>query len=261
MNLFANKKLILISLVVGVLLSSIAFAATGKVSGGKHDFSVTGSSFVYKDSASALGGQVCVFCHTPHNAGQTKLLWNKASGGNTSFRLYTSSGTLSSAANQSALTASSPSLFCLSCHDGKTALNVLHTGGKGNTVATAIGLAGTGTYDPNAKLAFGTTAIVMEVPTWMFGTYLPAPGLGESTGDDLTNDHPIGFSYTDSQTAKTAASLHASPDSRIRFFGTKKNVECSTCHDPHVDNTDGTQNPFLVMPNANSALCLACHNK
>lgn len=243
---------------VGVMISSLAIAATSKVAGGMHDFSAGGISPQFHDSGNVLN-QVCVYCHTPHNAGKTRLLWNKATNGNVNFRLYTSSGTLSSftRGNASALTSDSPSLICLGCHDGKTAMNVLHSGGKGITAAAA----GLIDYPVGSDLAFGNAALIMQNP-YIFGDPQPGPALGGTVGDDLTNDHPIGFSYTGAQAEKTAASLHAAVDSRIKFFGTAKKVECSTCHDPHVDNVaNPTQSPFLVMPNTGSALCLACHNK
>lgn len=261
MTIVTKKSVGLALIAVGVMISSLAIAATSKVAGGMHDFSASGASPQYHDSGNELN-QVCVYCHTPHNAGKTRLLWNKATNGNVNFRLYTSSGTLSSVTrNSSALTSDSPSLVCLGCHDGKTAMNVLHSSGKGITAAAA-GLTG---YPVGSDLAFGNTALVIQNP-YVFGDPQPGPALGGGAGDDLTNDHPIGFSYTGAQTEKTGASLRpigdALLDARIKFFGAAKKVECSTCHDPHVDNAaNPTQSPFLVMPNTGSALCLACHNK
>lgn len=254
-NTFKIISVVLVAVAIGVMLSSLAVGAD-KVSGGKHDFSFAGTAANSASIDGTLGNQVCIYCHTPHNAGQTRLLWNKAGNANTTFRLYTSSSTLSPTTNQSALTANSPSLFCLSCHDGKTAMNVLHSGGQGSLASAATpALVG---YPTDAKLAYGNTPQIM--PGYMFGDP-SGPAIG--TDNDLTNDHPIGFSYTAAQGEKTAASLNAigSVDSRIKFFGTSKIVECSTCHNPHADSADATLTPFLVMPNANSALCLSCHNK
>jgi hypothetical protein len=48
----------------------------------------------------------------------------------------------------------------------------------------------------------------------------------------------------------------------VRFFGATNFVECSTCHDPHVDYfTAPDYTPFLITPNTGSNLCLACHIK
>ena len=42
----------------------------------------------------------------------------------------------------------------------------------------------------------------------------------------------------------------------IRLFGgTEYRVECSSCHDPHVDyTTDTDYDPFLIMPNHGTCL-------
>lgn len=234
-------------------MSTFAVGAD-KVSGGLHDFSYNGTATNSASINGTLGNQVCIYCHTPHNAGQKRLLWNKAGNGNTTFKLYTASGTLSSVVkNNSALTSDSPSLICLSCHDGKTAMNVLHTGGQGS-LASAVGLTG---YPADARLAHGSTVELM--PGYMFGDPDTGPAVGYN--DDLTNDHPIGFSYTDAQAEKKAINLHATIDSRLKLFGSTKKVECSTCHNPHADSSDASLKPFLAMPNTNSALCLSCHNK
>jgi len=37
------------------------------------------------------------------------------------------------------------------------------------------------------------------------------------------------------------------------------NVQCNSCHNPHVQAIDPVAQNFLVMNNANSAMCLACH--
>lgn len=249
-----NKiTVVLGAIAIGVLLSSFA-AGADKVSGGKHDFSFNGTAANSASTNGMLGNQTCIYCHTPHNAGQTRLLWNKAGNGNTTFKLYTSSPTLSTIAKASALGLDSPSLICLSCHDGKTAMNVLHSGGQGDLASTVPGLSG---YPADSRLAYGSVPQVL--PEFVFGTD-PGPGIG-GPATELMNDHPIGFSYPDAQNEKTATNLHATIDARIKLFGPSKNVECSTCHNPHADSGDSTLVPFLVMSNANSALCLACHNK
>lgn len=261
-------------LTAATLVATIAQAGSGKVTGGKHDFSpgAPGASQWGNPPAGTLGGQVCIYCHTPHSAGQTRLLWNKASNGNVNFRLYTSSPTLSSVTRTaSSLDSNSPSLLCLSCHDGKTAMNVLHAGAQGSLATAAT--PPLSDYPVGSRLVYGTTPKYMQSNGYDIITGEPLPGgpmLGGSSGDDLTNDHPIGFSYTAAQSEKTASSLHSITDvgtksgNTIRFFGSTKKVECSSCHDPHIENNqfvNPKQVPFLVMDNDGSKLCLACHNK
>lgn len=81
------------------------------------------------------GNQVCLPCHTPHNAllsGEQNVLWNHAETAQT-FAMY------SSAAGQP----EGPSKMCLSCHDGVTALD--NYGGNGGTGIVMTGRAALGT--------------------------------------------------------------------------------------------------------------------
>lgn len=80
------------------------------------------------------GNQVCLPCHTPHNAllsGEDNVLWNHAETGE-SFDMYSSS------AGQP----QGPSKMCLSCHDGVTAID--NYGGNGGTGIQISGSAALG---------------------------------------------------------------------------------------------------------------------
>lgn len=276
MTIVSKKTVGLVLITAGVFVTSLAMAA-GNVANTKHNFSIGGGTGVYQSTTIS---EVCIFCHTPHNAGQARLLWNKASNAAPNFRMYTSSGTLTTVTRtQSAFDANSPSLLCLSCHDGKTAMNVLHTSGTGITAAAA-GLSG---YPAGSRLESGAVPLTMPGPAYDFftGTFAPSMNLGRAAdgsndlqGDNLTDDHPIGFSYSDVLAERPAASgglrtmvnvnSAANANGSIRFFGTKNKVECSTCHDPHVDySASGNPllKPFLVMDNSGSKMCLSCHDK
>jgi predicted CXXCH cytochrome family protein len=81
------------------------------------------------------GNQVCLPCHTPHNAllaGEDNVLWNHAETAET-FIMYSSS------AGQP----EGPSKMCLSCHDGVTAID--NYGGNGGTGIVITGSAALGT--------------------------------------------------------------------------------------------------------------------
>lgn len=83
---------------------------------------------------SVPGNQVCLPCHTPHNAllsGEENVLWNHAESGET-FVMYSSS------AGQP----EGPSKLCLSCHDGVTAID--NYGGSGGTGIVITGSAALG---------------------------------------------------------------------------------------------------------------------
>lgn len=274
MKILTQKTVTLATLSAGVLISSFAVAAVSNVANTKHNFSV-GHGYQY---ASTQVSEVCVFCHTPHNAGSTRLLWNKANNSVPNFRLYTSSGTLTTTVKKtSSLSANSPSLLCLGCHDGKTAMNVMHNSPVSGPSAAGAGYPAGSQWVATA--AGASTPVVMNaLGTYDFfsGTYGPSMsiGMGAASGDttsgtNLTDDHPIGFSYSavlsESSTGlNSIATVNTKSGSSVRFFGTSQKVECSTCHDPHVDySVSGNPllKPFLVMSNAQSALCLACHNK
>jgi predicted CXXCH cytochrome family protein len=81
----------------------------------KHDLSSQGPGPVR-----ALGeNQVCIFCHTPHNASPAAPLWNRANP-QSHYRIYSSSTT-----NARVDQPGGPSKLCLSCHDGSVALGMV----------------------------------------------------------------------------------------------------------------------------------------
>lgn len=192
--------------------------AYGQVASTPHNLSTT---------LSEPNGQVCVFCHTPHNADPSVPLWNHTLS-TASYTAYDSptmdavdnGGWSGSDGNVSAL--------CMSCHDGTIAVGSLVNPGPlgppGDTTST-IDL-----INANANL-----------------------------GTDLTNDHPVAFTYDATlQTADGELNDPAGLTGAVRLFGAGADqVECASCHDPH----DNTNVPFLVTSNSGSALCTTCHVK
>ena len=93
-----------------VIICGLAAAAIGQISGSVHDFSGAGWS----------GGEICVPCHTPHDADNSiafSPLWNHETTTQT-FTLYTSPSL-----DHNPEQPRGPSLLCLSCHDGVTAVD------------------------------------------------------------------------------------------------------------------------------------------
>lgn len=188
------------------------------IQGSKHDFS--------KQTWNTTG-EICVVCHTPHNAGDNIIpLWSHTTTKST-FTVY-SSATLNAKVGQP----SGVSLACLSCHDGTVALDAY--GGQPGTSANIKDYA-----DPTTK-------------------YNP------NLGTDLSNDHPISFTY-DSALATTSGDLQdpSTASSGVgntiqKDFLRNNKVECISCHDVH--NGANSQH-LLVKGNAGSALCLTCHKK
>lgn len=206
--------------------------------------------------------EICVFCHTPHNSvpGET-FLWNRLTDGNSpsTFKLYTASPTLTAAAKGAQI--SKVSKMCMTCHDGVTALNSLANGSyamEGGSNWQQMGYF----WRPDS---FG-------------GKWGPNIGQGDpgssGSGGDLTNDHPISFKYVDAQSADNTLRPVASVTAVLPLWN--GNVECVTCHDPHVNygypsgsgndsgnpyGGDRTLTPFLRRSNASSGLCFVCHDK
>lgn len=156
----------------------------------KHDLSARGPGPIRAVQES----EVCIFCHTPHNAAPQTPLWNREDP-RRHYRIYQSS-TTDARIDQP----SGPSKMCLSCHDGSIAL--------GNVLSR-----------PQSQ------PIVMTART------IP-PGTADLT-TDLSDDHPIGFRY-DRALSNVDHQLRppevVTPDLPL---GVHDELHCSTCHDPH----------------------------
>lgn len=228
----------------------------------KHNLSVSGPGTVKATSET----QICVFCHTPHAAEAVpgSPLWNRNLSGAT-YSPYTSSSIEASAAELAASPGGSSKL-CLSCHDGTLAIssvNVLSGQSPASIDLTGAGAGGT-----------------------MPGGAGTSTGFTRNLGVNLTNDHPISFTY-DSTLAANDGELRV-PDGTT--VGTRQagvspkpllplengQVQCTSCHDPHIRETDAAKGnaKFLRLnrlqvsaPGGGSfnatadIVCLACHDK
>lgn len=205
--------------------------------------------------------EVCIFCHTPHGGTLNTPLWNRAlpnqSVGN-EFTHYTSASLSSylTGAGMATRQVNAESLLCMSCHDGTVAMNsIINASNRTGAVPDGGTIGKLQTYYDWGIEGIG--AVIGDAPN--------AAGFGQGRSRDLRDDHPISFSY-DSAKASTNGSklnpLQTAKDVGVRFFGVNNNVECSSCHDPHVNgNANTAYLPFLITPNTASALCLACHIK
>ncbi|MGD0010418.1 MAG: cytochrome c3 family protein [Terriglobia bacterium] len=198
---------------------------------GMHDLSLAGTSPI----KGTLSGS-CSYCHAPHSglngtAGVAQTpLWDQKLSSVQAYTVYTST-TLVDKPNPS-LPLGTDSTLCLSCHDG--------------TVAGS----------PGALVPYGNVPMSGQMyPTDVFGT-------------NLSTMHPINFilplkSPNNGGYDVLVQSLTANPPSTADQTGKVRlingNVECTSCHNPHVQNIDPNSN-FLVINNSSSALCLACHS-
>ncbi|MFQ5876450.1 MAG: cytochrome c3 family protein [Acidobacteriota bacterium] len=190
-------------------------AGRAEVTASKHDLSVSGTGSIVAVSET----QVCIFCHTPHNANPAVPLWNHQLSSVGSYSTY-SSTTLTLPTPLQQPTGSSK--LCLSCHDGTVAL--------GQTVNDGL-------------IALQNTGA---------GGRMPAGA--SNLGTDLADDHPISFqpNPANSETLDPPSGDPVSLDSAGE-------VQCTSCHDPHTEDNDAVTRRFLVKSNQASAICLTCH--
>ncbi|MHB1291043.1 MAG: cytochrome c3 family protein [Sulfuricella sp.] len=227
-----------------------------------HNLSVTGTGTLKAASET----QVCVFCHTPHSADITvpSPLWNRKLSSAT-YTPYTSSSIEASAAEMAAAPGGSSKL-CLSCHDGTMAIDTVNVLNGASNPTIAMTLGGVATSPAYMPPGSGATT-----------------GYTRNLGINLSNDHPISFTYN-STLATNDGELRA-PDGTVvgnRVAGVSpkpkmplenNQLQCATCHDPHLKDTVDANAKFLRMNRLQTAqpgasfnqstdiVCLACHDK
>ncbi len=251
-----------------ILVAGIAHAARiSDIQNTKHNFSATvqPSPDVNRVAHATTESQICAFCHTPHGATKEPRapIWNR---------------TLSSATyipfNSGSLDATDlgqpggKSKLCLSCHDGTLALGAVN-------VLNRVEL-----KKNNQTIPFTGTMPDGTIPEGLGAT----TGFTRRLGVDLTNDHPISFTFDSAQAARDGELRDPSAVSHIaeRVPGVKplipiedNKVECISCHDPHIRSDVPGENIKFLRVNRfqkqppsqgtfnadNDIICLACHDK
>jgi len=206
------KKLhLFLTLATTALLIQTSYA---QIAGSAHDFS--GQSW-------NTTTEICIVCHTPHNAltGVADApLWNHELSAVASYTLY-ASGTMNSIPGQP----DGSSKLCLSCHDGTVALENF----GGVTTGTQL----------------------------MTGGSLIGTDLGNDHPISITYDAALAAADGGLHDPTTTSSgLGGTIDGDMLISG---KMQCSSCHDVH--NSAGTVDGLLLKSNAASALCLTCHDK
>jgi len=216
------KKLFILFSVLALLAGFSGVSIAG-IQGSVHDFS--GFSFA--------GGQICLPCHTPHNAeSDAAPLWNHELSVAT-YNLY-SSPSMQATVNQP----TGASKLCLSCHDGTVAVDSF--GGDSGTIFIDA-------FSADANL---TTDLSNDHPiSFVYDTALATadPGL-----------------FDPSTTIVTIGSGAFSKTGTITDVMLENNVlQCQGCHSVHNDFVAGTaiSDALLKISIGGSNLCLACHNK
>ncbi|MGB8007447.1 MAG: cytochrome c3 family protein [Terriglobales bacterium] len=162
----------------------------------------------------------CQYCHAPHSGSSKGPLWAQTFSTQT-YNLYHSSTDPTQTLQQPPIGA--PSSLCLSCHDG--------------------------TIAPGQTIPYGKIA--------MQGNMSASDILGTS----LQNSHPFSFNKIKDQadlvSSLVAKGVTQDPLQKVTLIN--GNVECESCHNPHIQNGDAVSLNFLVRNSVGGAMCLACH--
>jgi doubled CXXCH motif protein len=249
------KRILLGAIMLG-LAPAVAWAAPGDgLLGTGHDFSLKS---VTGGNGETFTTGLCTFCHTPHKALSTLLLWNHTLSTNTfSWDVpKTTAGTTFPTFKGD--TYKGPTAKCLSCHDGSVAIGDVAWFGEGKP-ASPLDTTKHGSGDP-FNVGFGG-AMAGNHPVAMPYPYLNAKNTynGVTTGD--------GASLTEWQATPLANIRVFSDDGAGNITGgvavaAKTGIECSSCHDPH--NKAAVDDLFLrgtIGGNDTNYLCLKCHIK
>ncbi len=213
------------------------------------------------------GVGMCTYCHTPHSAQTTLLLWNQTLSSNTfSWDVpTTTAGT--SFATFSGLTYKGSSTKCLSCHDGSVAIGDFQLfEGTGEVV---------GTPNPTITVGKGMGASIYRI----------------GASGNMAGNHPTAMPYPYQQQQNTyngvttgAAYIvdewQMTPVSPVRLYNDdgsgditggpvtmKSGIECTSCHDVHNDKNvaDPSGKNYFVLGtlsgNDTGYICLKCHIK
>ena len=163
----------------------------------------------------------CMYCHAPHSGiGGRTPLWNQT----LSTQVYTPYTSTTEQNKEVQPAPGADSSLCLSCHDG--------------TVAP------------------GTTAVYGKVTT--MGTMYTQDILGSN----LQPSHPFSLALPLKDSADLVASLAqgktADPQGAVKLIN--GNIECTSCHNAHVQGKDLLSQNFLVRDSSKGEMCLACHD-
>lgn len=162
-------------------------------------------------------------------------------------------------------------VFCHTPHNSDTTVANAPLWNHEVTVATYTVYAGLGSLDASVGQPAGVSKLCLSCHdgTVAIDSFGGSTGATNITGvallgTDLTNDHPVSFTYDASLATTdgglqdptvTNSGLGGTIDADM-LFGTQ--LECASCHDVH--NTANIPK-LLVKLNGGSALCLTCHNK
>ncbi|MBT1071430.1 hypothetical protein [Pelotalea chapellei] len=221
------------------------------------------------------GQQICIFCHTPHNANVAEQapLWNRKFS-SVVFQRYTGSATfniknLAAAGYGAGAQPNGSSKLCLSCHDGVASMGDVLRGGPIDMSKNVID--GIASFNPSTnKMRYGHHPVSFVYATGY--AYNSSPE--SQTGSRITG-LPVDYVFPQKIDGNIVVKLKDTTRDGRGW------MQCTTCHDPHQNQAnesdcyggvcDGTNTrkkvPFWVYHKAGNtsvqdhdAVCTACHN-
>jgi len=237
------RFILVLGFLFGVGLSVHAYTPGPSMAqpGNKHNLSSHNTAVTFRalDNGDPRSTQICIFCHTPHNARSRDVLWNRSEPTRV-FGHYSSSTLVIDNPDVRSLSQygepNGASRLCLSCHDGETALGAIY----------------------NQTSVYGRIGQI-QFPS----------GYSKVAMMNLSSHHPVSFVYDSSVLLKiqekkpTDDYTLPSPTSKARLDHLNR-MQCTTCHDPHQDWSDKSDGifpdpGFWVAPTYQE-VCLTCHN-
>ena len=244
--------------VAGALLLAASAAGQDRVDSptNKHNLSTSGPGPVKSTTLT----EICVFCHTPHNANPAVPLWNQTLSSGVVYQPY-SSTTL--AANVGMPTGSSK--LCLSCHDGTVAIGSTINAGRipmqgvnGQGGLTGAAVLGTNLGDDHPISFVPVTGARIVTPPSGSPVQLDVDGLLQCRSchdphrmdiDPTTKKflvvnnsgsalcltcHTQPYWTTNPSTHKTSTKSYAAPQGAHTGYGTVASNGCEACHKSHT---------------------------
>jgi len=183
-----------------------------------HNLSVSGRGAIRSTTES----EICIFCHSSHNASPEGPLWNHVSTTPARFKTYARS-TLGAGPEQP----NGATKLCLSCHDGTIAVGAIR-GLAAPVPMTNVGGGG-------------------EIPVGRKG----------HIGLDLSGTHPVSIKF-EQKVALGRPNLRWPPYDPMNEVGLDADgyVQCTSCHDPHGSRSDRYA---FWRKETFSEVCGACH--
>jgi predicted CXXCH cytochrome family protein len=250
------KQLYVLFSLVMLLAANQALAQQGKsIEYSKHNLSASGPGSIRASAEQ----EVCIFCHTPHNASPIQPMWNR----NNPVSAYVVYSSQSLDATPGQPTGSSK--LCLSCHDGSIAVGSvlsrdqeISMAGGIHTLPAGRSNLGTDLSDDHPVSFRYDTALASKDLKLKDPAQLPLQVKLDKAGElqctschDAHDDSNGAFLVMDNSTSQLCASCHRISDTTVT-----NHVNCNSCHVSH----SSPSGPYLLTGTNLSDTCLKCHS-